>query len=136
MPNPLASPADYEAFVYALPERYSSIERSSLVYIPLGTRVGKVTGMILFPGDIVLCVQEFLNFELEVIEGYGYYAVIPYFSSNHASKSSYPPFSDNSFAIACQVVRLRTAGPCKAAPTARNCSSTFPPGAKAGLLAS
>lgn len=72
MPNPLASPADYEAFVYALPDRYPSIERSSLVYIPLGTRVGKVGGMILFPGDIVLCVQEFLNFELEVIEGYGY----------------------------------------------------------------
>jgi hypothetical protein len=41
MPNPLASPADYEAFVYALPDRYPSIGRSSLVYIPLGTRVGK-----------------------------------------------------------------------------------------------
>ena len=28
--------------------------------------------MILFPSDIILCVQEFLNFELGVIEGYGY----------------------------------------------------------------
>jgi hypothetical protein len=35
MPNPLASPADYETFVYALPDRYPSIERSSLVYILL-----------------------------------------------------------------------------------------------------
>ena len=72
MGNPLTSPADYQAFVYDLPNRYPSIERSSLVYIPLGARVGKVVGMILFPDDIVLCVQEFLNFELEVIEGYGY----------------------------------------------------------------
>ena len=72
MPAPLASPTDYETFVYDLPNRYPSIECSSLVYIPLGTRIGKVTGMLLFPGDIILCVQEFLNFELEVIEGYGY----------------------------------------------------------------
>lgn len=26
----------------------------------------------MFPNDIILCVQEFLNFELQVIEGYGY----------------------------------------------------------------
>lgn len=28
--------------------------------------------MILFPDDLILCVQEFLNFRLQVIEGYGY----------------------------------------------------------------
>lgn len=72
MANPLGSPAEYQAFVYDLPNRYTSIERSSLVYIPLGAGVGKVTGMILFPGNVILCVQEFLNFELGVIEGYGY----------------------------------------------------------------
>ena len=47
MPAPLTSPTDYETFVYDLPSRYPSIERSSLVYIPLGTRIGKVTGMLL-----------------------------------------------------------------------------------------
>lgn len=72
MANPLSSPVDYQAFVYDLPNRYASIERSSLVYILLGAGVGKVTGMILFPGNAILCVQEFLNFELSVIEGYGY----------------------------------------------------------------
>jgi hypothetical protein len=72
MANPLASPSEYETFVYDLPNRYSSIERSSLVYIPLGSRIGRITGRILFPGGIILCVQEFLNFELGVIEGYGY----------------------------------------------------------------
>ena len=29
-------------------------------------------GMVLFDSTIILCVQEFLNFELHVIEGYGY----------------------------------------------------------------
>ncbi len=33
MPDPLASPSAYEAFVYALPERYAFIRRSTLVYI-------------------------------------------------------------------------------------------------------
>ncbi len=72
MTNPLASATDYQAFIYDLPNQYPIVERSSLVYIPLGTRVGKVTGMLFFAGQVLLCVQEFLNFELQVIEGYGY----------------------------------------------------------------
>lgn len=28
--------------------------------------------MIVFSNDVVLCIQEFLNFELQAIEGYGY----------------------------------------------------------------
>lgn len=72
MTSPLASPADYETFIYSLPDRYPVIERSSLVYIAQGARVGKVEGMLIFAGNIILCVQEFLNFELSVIEGYGY----------------------------------------------------------------
>ena len=72
MTNPLVSASKYQSFIYDLPNRYPSIERSSLVYIPLGTKVGKLTGMLFFENEIVLCVQEFLNFELQVIEGYGY----------------------------------------------------------------
>lgn len=72
MTNPFASPADYSTFIHELPQRYASIERSSLVYIPLGAQFGKVIGMVFFTNDIILCVQEFLNFELQVIEGYGY----------------------------------------------------------------
>ncbi len=51
---------------------YPSIKSSSLIYIPLGAKVGKVIGMVFFADNINLCVQEFLNFELHVIEGYGY----------------------------------------------------------------
>lgn len=72
MSNPFASPADYSTLIHELPQRYASIERSSLVYIPLGTQFGKVAGMVFFANNIILCVQEFLNFELQVIEGYGY----------------------------------------------------------------
>lgn len=72
MNNPLLSPEDYATFIHDLPNRYVFIKGSSLVYIPLGTKVGKVMGMILFDNNTILCVQEFLNFDLHVIEGYGY----------------------------------------------------------------
>jgi len=72
MKNPLESPNTYSLFIHQLPQDYPVIIRSTLVYIPSGVRIGKVMGLILFPNDIILCVQEFLNFELQIIEGYGY----------------------------------------------------------------
>lgn len=72
MKNPLESPNAYSFFIHQLPQRYPVIRHSTLIYIPLGIKAGKAVGMILFPNGIVLCVQEFLNFELQVIEGYGY----------------------------------------------------------------
>ena len=72
MNNPLASPSDYENFIDRLPNHYPFIKRSSLVYIPLGTQIGKCMGMVIFADNLILCVQEFLNFELCVIEGYSY----------------------------------------------------------------
>ena len=72
MNNPLASPNDYARFLHQLPTRYPFIRHSSLVYIPLGAKVGKSMGMVVFADNIILCVQEFLNFEWQVIEGYSY----------------------------------------------------------------
>jgi hypothetical protein len=72
MPDPLSSPEEYQAFIYALPDRYPSVARSSLVYVPSGALFGQVVGMLVFAGNLLLCVQEYLNFELGVIEGYGY----------------------------------------------------------------
>lgn len=85
MSNPLASPNDYAAFIHDLPNRHPIIEWSSLAYIPLGTKVGKVSGMIFFGDYVILCVQEFLNFELHVIEGYGYEV-----SRSHAEADDLP----------------------------------------------
>ena len=73
MPDePLSSPRAYGLYVYGLSERHPSIQRSTLVYIPSGALFGRVEGMVFFEGQVVLCVQEYLNFELGVIEGYGY----------------------------------------------------------------
>ncbi len=72
MPSALASPQDIERFIYSLPERFSSIKNSTLVYISSDSLFGRVEGRIFFDNNIILCVQEFLNFELNVIEGYGY----------------------------------------------------------------
>ena len=72
MPDPLSSPEAYQAFIYTLPERYPSIRYSTLVYIPSGALFGRVEGMLIFEQSVVLCAQEYLNFELGVIEGYGY----------------------------------------------------------------
>ncbi len=72
MIDSLSSPVDYAAFIHNLPNQYSSVEKSSLTYVPLGVKVGKVIGIVFFESNVTLCVQEFLNFELNVIEGYGY----------------------------------------------------------------
>ena len=72
MPEPLSSPEAYQAFIYSLTERFPAIRRSTLVYIPSGELFGRAEGMLSFDQDVILCVQEYLNFELGVIEGYGY----------------------------------------------------------------
>jgi hypothetical protein len=58
MPEPLSSPAAYAAFIHALPERYPSIQHSTLVYIPSGALFGRMEGMLFFAAAVVLCVQE------------------------------------------------------------------------------
>jgi hypothetical protein len=85
MSSPLSSSNDYATFIHNLPNHYTFIKRSSLVYIPLGAKVGKVNGMVFFEDNIILCVQEFLNFELDIIEGYGYEV-----SPSHAKTDELP----------------------------------------------
>jgi len=87
MNNPLVSPHDYSIFIYDLSNRYSVIKSSSLTYIPLGAQVGKVIGMVFFANGVILCVQEFLNFELQVIEGYGYEVSRSHITFDNAPKA-------------------------------------------------
>ena len=72
MPDPLSSPEAYQAFIYTLTEFFSGIRRATLAYIPSGELFGRAEGMLVFGQSVILCVQEYLNFELGVIEGYGY----------------------------------------------------------------
>lgn len=91
MLNPLSSPQAYEAFIYSLPERYSTIRRSTLVYIASGGFFGRGEGMLFFDHQVILCIEELLNFELGAIEGYSYEVTHP-----HASLSlfNFPATTD------------------------------------------
>ena len=80
--DPLSSPETYQAFICTLGERHPSIHRSTLVYIPSGALFGRVKGMLIFERGLILCVHEYLNFELGVIEGYGYEVSHTHVSSN------------------------------------------------------
>lgn len=71
--NPLRTRETYEQFLYTLTDQYSSIRRSTLVYIPSGTYFGRVEGFLLFDANIVLCVLEHLTFLTDgAIEQYSY----------------------------------------------------------------
>jgi hypothetical protein len=51
--EPLSSPQAYGAYIYGLTERYPSIRRSMLVYIPSGMLFGRVEGMVLFEEQVI-----------------------------------------------------------------------------------
>jgi hypothetical protein len=71
MHDPLSTPESYQAYIYALPERYPSVQQAKLIYIPGGALFGRLEGFLTFPGDVILCVQEFLNFMLGLLFGMG-----------------------------------------------------------------
>jgi hypothetical protein len=75
----------YERLIYSLPARYPSIRLSTLVIVPPGLDTARLTGLIAFERDIVLCVAELLNFGDGVIESYGYEV-----SRSHVPRSQSP----------------------------------------------
>jgi len=64
--------ADYEQLIYTLPARYRSIRLSTLVLAPPGMDTARLTGLVVFGEEWVLCVYELLDFRQGVIESYGY----------------------------------------------------------------
>jgi hypothetical protein len=68
----MLSRAQYEQWVYTLPARYSSIRHSTLVLVPPGLDTARLTGLITFGDDIVLCVYELLDLGQGVIIAYRY----------------------------------------------------------------
>jgi len=62
----------YEQLVYTLPSRYSSIRLSTLVLSPPGMDTARLTGLVAFGDDLVLCVYELLDFSQGIIETYRY----------------------------------------------------------------
>ncbi len=62
----------YGELVYTLPERYPSIQYSTLVLAPIGLTLAKLEGQVTFVGDIVLDVWELLDFDAGRILNYSY----------------------------------------------------------------
>jgi hypothetical protein len=62
----------YEQLVYTLPDQYPSVRLSTLVLVPPGLDTARLTGLVTFDSDIVLCVYELLDFQQGVIEAYRY----------------------------------------------------------------
>ena len=67
--------ADYEQFIYAIPERYRTVELSTLVLIRLGRTVGELRGYLHFSDDITLGVSEEIDFAIGVIKSYSYWVI-------------------------------------------------------------
>ena len=62
--NRLTTLADYETFIYSLPDRFPAIRRSALTVIHRGKNVAEVRGDIEFAGAVRLSVREYLRFDL------------------------------------------------------------------------
>lgn len=72
--NPFQSLHDYEEFVYTLPQRYPSIQRSTLVVARRGRTIATLQGELLFEKGYRIVVRERLSTDTGqvVIESYGY----------------------------------------------------------------
>ncbi|MFZ5909957.1 MAG: toxin-antitoxin system TumE family protein [Chloroflexota bacterium] len=72
--NPFRSFREYEEYVYTLKQRFSNIQRSTLVVIRRGKRAAILKGEIAFEQGYRVTVQERLSFDTGTIEieSYGY----------------------------------------------------------------
>ena len=72
--NPFQSLREYELFVYALPQQFPRIVRSTLVVAQRGRFYAEVNGEIAFPAGYRLDVYERLTWDTGslAIEGYSY----------------------------------------------------------------
>lgn len=73
-PDPLRSLADYELFLYTLPDTFLSIQLSSLALVRRGATLARVAGELHFARQMRLLIRERLVFDRLPghIEGYGY----------------------------------------------------------------
>ena len=53
MTNALRSPADYELFIYTLPEQFPIIRRSTVIFIRLGISLARIAGELHFEKSVL-----------------------------------------------------------------------------------
>jgi hypothetical protein len=59
---PLSGSQAYGELIYALPERYPAIQRSTLVLATIGPTPAKLEGQVTFGGGVVLDVWDRVGF--------------------------------------------------------------------------
>ena len=69
---PIPSLHAYGEIIYTLPERYPSIQSSTLVLAPIGPTLAKLEGQLAFRSDVNLDVWELLDFDAGRILNYSY----------------------------------------------------------------
>ena len=69
---PISDFRTYAEFIYSLQERYSIVQRSTLVLATIGPTLAKLEGQVTFEGDVVLDVWELVDFEAGRILHYSY----------------------------------------------------------------
>ncbi len=74
MNTPLRTEADYELFLYSLVERFAVVERSTIVFVRLGSSLGRVSGELTFAHGFRIVVRERILFGRlpATIDWYGY----------------------------------------------------------------
>jgi hypothetical protein len=68
------TPADYELFIYNLPERFKTIRHSTLTLVRRGASLGRIAGELHFDQAVRLVMRERILFDRLplVIDWYGY----------------------------------------------------------------
>jgi hypothetical protein len=105
--QPLASIAEYETFIYGLPDAFSCVQMSTLVVVHSGPVTAVVKGEVHFGQGLVLRVMEVVNTRQERIERYGYemwqgaeelwwydswpHPTVPELTSSHPHHQHIPP---------------------------------------------
>jgi len=93
--HPLASIADYEAFIYALPDTFECIQMSTLVVVHTGPVTAVLKGELYFERGLVLRVLEVVDTHKRRIERYGYevwpHPDTPELASTHPHHKHVPP---------------------------------------------
>lgn len=72
MSLPLSSIAEYEKFIYGLPDAFPCIQMSTLVVVHTGPMTAVVKGEIHFGAGLVLRVMEVVDVRKQRIRRYGY----------------------------------------------------------------
>jgi hypothetical protein len=74
MTDPFRTAEDYELFLYSLQERFSSIRRSTVVFVRRGATLARVMGELFFHHDLRLVARERLLYhQLPIrLDEYGY----------------------------------------------------------------